>query len=131
MSPGWWNLAHTAAMNGTYPFETLFHALFIISAYPPSNTNNVPADPSYAVLGPYPSISPPFGSLVQPAAYNPYYIVPHSYYSMPVIASAGPNKSFGLLQTGAGGPNPMAPDGTGDDADNIYSYRLRLGAAGN
>jgi type II secretory pathway pseudopilin PulG len=133
---GWWSNKHTAAMNGAYPFETLFHAIFIISAYAPSDTRNVPADPNYTVLGPYPAISPPFGSLVSPAAYNPYYIVPHSYYSMPVLASAGPNKNFGLLQVPAGTPDPMAPialgyPGYGDDADNIYSYRLRLGAPGN
>jgi hypothetical protein len=50
---------------------------------------------------------------------------------MPVIASAGPNKSFGLVQRGGAIPNPMQSDGSGDDNDNIYSYRLRLGAAGN
>jgi hypothetical protein len=55
---------------------------------------------------------------------------------VPVVASAGPNKSFGLQLFSAGAPNAMAPikpgnQGYGDDADNIYSYRLRLGAQGN
>jgi hypothetical protein len=57
--------------------------------------------------------------------YNPYYIVPHTYYSLPVIASGGPNKSFGLIVPS------MGSDGSGDDSDNIYSYRLRLGARGD
>jgi hypothetical protein len=119
-------------MGGSYPFEGLFHPLFILSAYPPSDPRNVPSNANYTVLGPYPWTSPPFGSLTQPAQYNPYYVVPHSYYTIPVIASAGPNKNFGLQPPqSAGAPNPMLPDGTGDDNDNIYSYRLRLGAAGN
>jgi hypothetical protein len=61
----------------------------------------------------------------------PYWIVPYEYYTFPVIASAGPNKSFGLVQTPAGAPNAMSPDNSGDDNDNIYSYRLRLGARGD
>jgi hypothetical protein len=125
LSPGWWNQTHTMAMNGSYPFETLFYPLFLISAYPPSDSRNVPSDPSYTVLGPYPSIGGPYGSIQFPMQYNPYYIVPHTYYSLPVIASGGPNKSFGLIVPS------MGSDGSGDDSDNIYSYRLRLGARGD
>jgi prepilin-type N-terminal cleavage/methylation domain-containing protein len=131
LSPSWWNANHTAAMNGSYPFESIFYALFIISPYAPSDTRNVPSDPNYAVLGPYSAFIPPFGSLLQPAPYDPYYVVPHTYYSVPVIASSGPNKSFGLLPPQPGLPNPMASDKSGDDNDNIYSYRLRLGARGD
>jgi prepilin-type N-terminal cleavage/methylation domain-containing protein len=61
---------------------------------------------------------------------------PTEYYLVPVVASAGKNKSFGLfaayqspaVQPGIPAPywpNPMLADGTGDDNDNIYSYRLR------
>jgi prepilin-type N-terminal cleavage/methylation domain-containing protein len=131
---GWWNGTHTAAMNGSYPFETLFHPVFTIWQYAPGdprNPANMPANSNYTVLGPYPATSSPFGSLLAPVQYNPYYVIPYSYYSLPVIASAGPNKAFGLSQPGGAIPNPMVSEGTGDDSDNIYSYRVRLGAAGN
>ncbi len=42
----------------------------------------------------------------------------------PVIVSAGENGKLGLDAT-------MAPDGSGDANDNIYSYMLRLGHHGN
>jgi hypothetical protein len=61
--------------------------------------------------------------------------IPREYYMIPVVASAGKNKSFGLYPAfdasgvspfaGPYWPNGMIPDGTGDDNDNIYSYRLR------
>ena len=79
--------------------------------------------------------NPPVPPLFQP---NPPF--PKEYYMVPVIASAGPNKSYGLLPAvntfgspypSPFWPNPMLPDGSGDDNDNIYSYRLRLGAQGN
>jgi hypothetical protein len=43
----------------------------------------------------------------------------------PVVASAGKNKSFGLVFPPSLVPNTMVSDNTGDDNDNIYSYRLR------
>jgi hypothetical protein len=135
MGPAWWNATHTlpeTLAGPIYPFETTFHALFIPSPYPPSDSHNTPYGPNYSPRGPFTAISPPYGSLLKPFKWDPYYVVPHAYYSMPVIGSAGPNKSFGLLPASAGTPDPMAPDGVTDDAnDNIYSYRLRLGARGD
>lgn len=80
--------------------------------------------------GPLPGTTDANGNLI------PYYVWGYEYYTVPVIASAGPNKSFGLQSFPAGAPNAMAPinpanPGAGDDSDNIYSYRLRLGAPGN
>jgi hypothetical protein len=61
--------------------------------------------------------------------------IPQEYYMIPVVASAGKNKSFGLLAAYDASkvspfpapywPNGMIPDNTSDDNDNIYSYRLR------
>src|SRR5262249_39905345 len=47
LGPGFWNNTHTAAMNGVYPFETLFHPIFTLSAYPPSDPRNVPSSVNY------------------------------------------------------------------------------------
>jgi hypothetical protein len=97
------------------------------------------------------SLSVPNPNPPVPPLYLPWPPYPHEYYMIPVVASAGPNKVFGLYNTApypalnpltspypsqALWPNPMlgiqAPDvGVGDDNDNIYSYRLRLGAPGN
>jgi prepilin-type N-terminal cleavage/methylation domain-containing protein len=105
-------------------FEWLLHSVSV-----PNSTPVVPPQPPW----------PPF---------------PKEYYMIPVIASAGPNKNFGLypaFDTSGQSPypkplwpNPMLPippiDTTnygpgygmsGDDSDNIYSYRLRLGARGD
>jgi hypothetical protein len=47
----------------------------------------------------------------------------------PVIASAGADGKTGISNPPGWpsnpGPDPMTPDGTGADKDNIYSYRLQ------
>jgi len=45
--------------------------------------------------------------------------LPYSYYTEPTIVSAGPNRKFGL--TGAN----MTPSPGADEADNLYSFKLR------
>lgn len=130
----WWSATHPYTPTGPpYPapswaFETTFHSLYAISAGPPPPSGPAPPGwPYYPQTGPpYPAGSGPF-----PNTPFPYWLVPYEYYMYPVVASAGPNKSFGLMQTAAGFPNAMGSDNSGDDNDNIYSYRLRLGAPGN
>jgi prepilin-type N-terminal cleavage/methylation domain-containing protein len=61
-------------------------------------------------------------------------LTPHAYYTVPVVVSSGPDLQMGLtpqyaagqygFSTVSGTNGPMAPDGTGHDTDNIYSYRL-------
>jgi prepilin-type N-terminal cleavage/methylation domain-containing protein len=46
-----------------------------------------------------------------------------AYYIIPAIASAGVDGSFGVDAS-------LNADGTGTDADNLYSWRLRLGNKG-
>jgi len=118
------------------PFEFQLHSLVQIKA-------TTPPDLTWPFVPPtgtgFPWNSGPFPN--QPGAPVPYYVWAYEYYMAPVVASAGPNKNFGLsfpslsVNTTTGTcfsvPNPMDIDGSGDDADNIYSYRLRLGAAGN
>lgn len=52
-----------------------------------------------------------------------------SYYTVPVIASAGKDGKWGLTTTVTSaspeGMQSMTSDGTSDGNDNIYSYRLR------
>jgi prepilin-type N-terminal cleavage/methylation domain-containing protein len=71
---------------------------------------------------------------------------PQPLFVAPVICSAGRNNNLGLAQQltlvppiSAGSANPyqspllpdlMIPDGTGNDFDNVYSFRLRQGARG-
>jgi prepilin-type N-terminal cleavage/methylation domain-containing protein len=59
----------------------------------------------------------------------------YAYYMIPVIVSAGPNSQLGLTpQTKTTAPpyspGPMDPDGTNNDSDNIYSFRLLPPGAG-
>jgi len=133
LNPTWWLSNHAVA--GAWPFDQYVHSLWQI------NTAK-PADPAWPFLSqgglPFPATGGPLGSLANPQPY-PYFVWANEYYTVPVIASAGPNKTFGILgiQPFAGSPwpsalfhNPMIPDATGDDSDNVYSYRLRLGARG-
>jgi prepilin-type N-terminal cleavage/methylation domain-containing protein len=69
------------------------------------------------------SVSTPVGSGSAPA--------PASYYMTPVIVSAGKNNILGLARVPSTNPDPMAPDGTDDSFDNIYSFRLRVGQRGD
>jgi prepilin-type N-terminal cleavage/methylation domain-containing protein len=53
----------------------------------------------------------------------------YAYYMVPVLVSAGPNSQLGLTsQTKTTAPpyspGPMDPDGSNNDSDNIYSFRL-------
>jgi prepilin-type N-terminal cleavage/methylation domain-containing protein len=139
LAPPWWS---STSPNPDYrgAFEALLHPLFKIytptTGLPP--TDGRPYQPTTGV--PYPPLTGPY-----PATTAPYFVIGYEYYMVPVIASSGPNKAFGLFtppdlaalpwgaiqQTQLAAWNGMKPDGLGDDADNIYSYRLRLGAAGN
>jgi len=51
---------------------------------------------------------------------------PRSAYIAPVLVSAARNQKFGLDNTMA-----INPPGNADEQDNIYSFRLRLGARGD
>jgi prepilin-type N-terminal cleavage/methylation domain-containing protein len=141
LTPAWWS---SVSPNPNYrvAFESLLHPLFQIYTPPPPNyqppTDGRPYQPTTGV--PYPALTGPY-----PATTAPYFVIGYEYYMVPVIASSGPNKAFGLVPppdlalapwtpaqlSQLAAWNGMKPDGLGDDADNIYSYRLRLGAAGN
>jgi hypothetical protein len=57
---------------------------------------------------------------------------PHSFYMVPVIASRGRDGVLGIAQPATAiTPDPMSPNGSLNDNDNIYSYRLRQGARGD
>jgi prepilin-type N-terminal cleavage/methylation domain-containing protein len=143
MVSNWWVQNHdwTAANRIWTPFEITLHSLVQIQATTPSNSTWPFVPPS----GPaFPGNSGPIPNGVSPITSRPYYVWAYEYYMVPVIASAGPNKNFGLTPFPAGTANPMqailatdtnnygAPIGAfGDDSDNLYSYRLRLGAQGN
>jgi hypothetical protein len=110
-TPGaWWNSVDSSGILSRSKFELLFHSI---------SAPNPPVPPLFTP-------NPPFAV---------------EYYMIPVVASAGPNKSWGLYpayDTTAISPYPkplwpngMISDGSGDDNDNIYSYRLKLGAPGN
>jgi hypothetical protein len=127
MAPSWVNSQNLPdkVNNPTY-FQWMLHFI----SYPNPNSNQPPL---YQILPP----------------------IPQEYYMVPVVASAGPNKSFGLYPVTPTNisnspypsplwPNPMLPilptdtnnygpgfGVSGDDSDNIYSYRLRLGARGD
>jgi hypothetical protein len=144
-NPNWWVPNHnwTAGTPIWSPFEMQCHSLF----------NGNPAIGAPISVGPFPWTSGPVPNppttIVPPPTYTCW---DYEYYMAPVVASAGPNKRFGLslvsppaadptpgygvplnvIATGAfAKPNPMKSDGSGDDNDNIYSYRLRLGARGD
>jgi prepilin-type N-terminal cleavage/methylation domain-containing protein len=135
-SPSWWGPNHSYPIWS--PFEKQCHSLFSYTG-----PNTPPAGSPIPFVGPYPWTSPPVPQGVWTGPPPPpltYYVWGYEYYMVPVVASAGPNKSYGIsfpsLNNPAPGvlfsfPNPMKPDPTGDDADNIYSFRLKLGASGN
>lgn len=56
--------------------------------------------------------------------------LPKSFYTVPVIVSAGADGKFGIKPVSAGAPNPMAPvtdqsdPEYGADKDNIWSFRI-------
>jgi hypothetical protein len=127
LNSAWWNSGPSVSL-----FQAYCHPLFTFKLTQP--TDGTP------FTGPYPP-NPPTNPL-------PYYVWGKEYYMVPVVASAGKNKQFGFgLPTPSGplsgppylAPLPwnqtqisqlaawygMKPDGTGDDQDNIYSYRLR------
>jgi hypothetical protein len=55
-----------------------------------------------------------------------------SHYLIPVIVSAGRDGVLGLRRPSSPLlPDPMAPDAAGGVADNLYSFRLRLGGRGD
>lgn len=59
-----------------------------------------------------------------------------AYYLIPTLVSSGKDKALGLADgtQPTGGPidwRSMTVINSGDDADNIYSYRLRIGAKGS
>jgi prepilin-type N-terminal cleavage/methylation domain-containing protein len=57
---------------------------------------------------------------------------PKGLYLVPVIASAAKDGKLGMQpRANPLRPDPMMPLASGDDYDNIYSYRLRLGARGD
>jgi prepilin-type N-terminal cleavage/methylation domain-containing protein len=133
----WWHATHPYTNTPPYSppswvFETTFHPLYALSAGAP------PWNSPWPFLGQVPNLGAAFPAFDGPFNNTPYpyWIVPIEYYTFPVVGSGGPNKSFGLTQTPAGAPNSMASiqpgnPGAGDDTDNIYSYRLRLGARGD
>jgi hypothetical protein len=126
VNPQWWQAVHPGTNQNNWPFENLLHPLWWIAPNPPSlpGFNGLP-DPNWAVLpgGPFTINTGPFGG--NPNNPNPYNVVAYGYYMEPVVASGGKNKSFGIFFPPSLLPNTMTPDGTGDDNDNIYSYRLR------
>jgi hypothetical protein len=111
----WWNNSST---NPTYRqiFETYCHPLFTLQ-------RNAPADGR--PYQPFNSAPYPVGSGPYPTYPFPYYVWGYEYYMVPVVASAGKNKSFGFDPSSLATLYGMKPDPTGDDQDNIYSYRLR------
>jgi len=142
-NPSWWLPNHSWSSTSPIwsPFEMQCHSLFTKPPLPGTQT-----------VGPFPWTSGPVPypptNIVPPPT---YYVGAYEYYMIPVVASAGPNKRFGLyttlsmnppppnqweygaeLNAGAfAAPDPMKPDGSTDDSDNIYSFRLRLGARGD
>ncbi len=126
----WWMDNHQFPSTASPPYQWLFdntlHSLTQMrSATPPGTWPYVGPSPQG-----FPPTGGPFGSPTNPQP-GYYFVWGYEYYTVPVIASAGPNKGFGLTKFPAGAPNAMTADPTGDDSDNIYSYRLRLGAPGN
>jgi prepilin-type N-terminal cleavage/methylation domain-containing protein len=123
----WWLSNHNWPI--WTPFEHQLHPLV---------WQGTPPNPTW-FAGPYPGNSGPFPDPTLPPTAT--YLVPaYEYYTIPVVASAGPNKSFGIGPTTLynptsgvlfSNPNVMKSDGSTDDNDNIYSYRLRLGARGD
>jgi prepilin-type N-terminal cleavage/methylation domain-containing protein len=55
--------------------------------------------------------------------------VPTSYFSLPTVVSAGRNGRLGLVPPAVS--QTMASDPTADANDNVYGFRLRLGARGD
>jgi hypothetical protein len=143
-NPSWWVPNHNWNSGVWSPFEVQCHSLF---------TKVSPAVGAPVSVGPFPWTGGPAPNDPTPIVPPPTYLVwDYEYYMAPVVASAGPNKRFGLSLVkpliadptpGYGVPlnviatsrfsfpNPMKSDGSGDDQDNIYSYRLRLGARGD
>jgi len=127
--------------NHNYPawtsFETQCHPLLQIRLTTPPDPT-WPYVPTTGIGFPY--NSGPFANQPPPVPPVPYFVWAYEYYTIPVVASAGPNKNFGIAFPGLNNPapgvffsfpNPMVSDNSGDDNDNIYSYRLRLGARGD
>lgn len=62
-----------------------------------------------------------------------------SRYTVPVVASSGPDKKLGFDTWNPGVPDPMSigiptavvPGNPNDENDNLYSFRLSLGGKGN
>jgi prepilin-type N-terminal cleavage/methylation domain-containing protein len=137
MNPAWWS---SSTPNYRSTFEGFLHPIHTIwspaNSQPP--TDGRPYLPSNGV--PYPPFMGPY-----PATPTPYFVIGYEYYMVPVVASSGSNKAFGIVPPPDLASAPwnanqivqlaawygMQPDGTGDDSDNIYSYRLRLGARGD
>jgi prepilin-type N-terminal cleavage/methylation domain-containing protein len=151
----WWIPNHNWTPNPSTSvwtsFESQCHSLIQIKSTTPPDLTWPYVPPTGTA---FPWNSGPFPNQPPPAPPAPYYVWAYEYYTIPVVASAGPNKNFGiyfpsLTPNPATGtcfsvPNPMvsiSPTDTnnygsgigayGDDNDNIYSYRLRLGARGD
>jgi type II secretory pathway pseudopilin PulG len=109
MDPNWWNtLGGPAPRSQLTAFENAFHLV--------SFSNPGPAFPSWPQAG-------------NPGQWN--LTGPFSYYTIPVVASAGADGVFGLDRT-VMGPDPnLGVQYVQYQNDNIYSYRIRLGGSSN
>jgi prepilin-type N-terminal cleavage/methylation domain-containing protein len=89
------------------------------------NTFRDPGDPEGLLLNQtwYSQAGPNFENICHAVSLSGQQL---AFYMQPTIASRGKDNLLGLTWPASSlAPDPMAGDGTRNDSDNIYSYRLR------